>query len=325
MKVLITGGSGFVGRHLADLMTGQPGVEIVLALRERRRAPPGPYTTVEIGELDKDTPWNRALADVDAIVHCAGRAHIVKESVADPLAAFRKVNVDASLALAKAALDAGVRRFIYISSIKVNGEATAECSRFSATDLPIPTDPYGISKLEAEEALRAQLAGTAMELVVIRPPLVYGPGVKANFRALMGLVQRGWPLPFGALHNRRSLVYIGNLTDLIRVSLTHPNAPGQVLLVSDGQDLSTGDLVRAMASSLNRPNRCVPVPRALLALGLHLLGRSAAIPRLLGSLRVDLEPTRALLGWTPPYSVAEGMAATANNYLLETTSHETRY
>jgi UDP-glucose 4-epimerase len=321
MKVLITGGSGFIGRHLAELLACQPDLEVILAVRNRQRAPGGSHTTVEVGELHADTPWQDALKGVDVVVHCAGRAHIMNEQEDDPLAAFRRVNVEASVALAKAAQAASVRRFIYLSSIKVNGESTPAGSKFNAADDPTPIDPYGISKLEAEQALRAQFTGTQTQLVVIRPPLVYGPGVKANFRALLGLVQRGWPLPFGSLQNRRSLVYVGNLTDLIRVSLTHPNAAGQVLLVSDGQDLSTGELVHEMAKSLRRPDRCLPVPQFLLTLGLRLLGRAETIPRLLGSLRIDLGPTCALLNWTPPYSISEGMVATTEHYLVEAKAH----
>jgi UDP-glucose 4-epimerase len=321
MKVLITGGSGFIGRHLAELLARQANLEVILAVRSRQSVPGSSHTLVEVGELHGDTPWKDALKGVDVVVHCAGRAHIMNEQQDDPLAAFRRVNVEASTALAKAAGAASVQRFIYLSSIKVNGEATPEGAKFRAADDPAPIDPYGISKLEAEQALREQFAGTSTELVVIRPPLVYGPGVKANFRALLGFVQSGWPLPFGALQNRRSLVYVGNLIDLIRVSLTHPGAAGQVLLVSDGQDLSTGELVREMASSLQGPDRCLPVPQFMLNFGLRLLGRAKTIPRLFGSLRVDLEPTCTLLGWTPPYSVSEGMAATAKHYLLEANTH----
>jgi nucleoside-diphosphate-sugar epimerase len=322
MKVLITGGSGFIGRHLVELLARQQDLEVILAVRSHRSTPSGSHTTVEVGELHGDTLWKDTLKGVDVVVHCAGRAHVMDEQEDDPLAAFRRVNVDASVALAKAARAASVKRFIYLSSIKVNGEATPEGSKFSAVDDPCPIDPYGISKLEAEQALRALFAGTPTQLVVIRPPLVYGPGVKANFRTLLSFVQRGWPLPFGALQNRRSLVYVGNLTDLIRVSLTHPGAAGHVLLVSDGQDLSTGELVREMANSLQRPGRCLSVPQFLLGFGLRLLGRKETIPRLLGSLRIDLEPTRALLDWTPPYSVSEGMAATTEHYLLEAKRHE---
>jgi UDP-glucose 4-epimerase len=323
MKVLITGGSGFIGRHLVDLLSSQPDIHVTVAVRNPQLAPPGSYTTVAVGELSASTEWNGALDGVDVVVHCAGRAHIVDERAADPLAAFRRVNVEASIALAKTAKTAGVRRFIYLSSIKVHGETTAEGRYFSAVDTPAPIDPYGISKLEAERALHAEFAGSPTQLVVIRPPLVYGPGVKANFRSLLNFAQRGWPLPFRALKNRRSLVYVGNLTDLIRVSLTHPNAAGQVLLVSDGQDLSTGELVREMARSLGRPDRCLPVPKSVLALGLRVLGRAEVIPRLLGSLRIDLKPTCVLLGWKPPFSVSEGMAATTNHYLLEKNLHET--
>jgi nucleoside-diphosphate-sugar epimerase len=229
------------------------------------------------------------------------------DTEADPLTAFRAVNVGGTLNLARQAATAGVKRFVFISSVKVNGESTLPGRAFTEADAPKPQDAYGQSKHEAEQGLRQLSADTGMEVVVIRPPLVYGPGVKANFAALMRAVQRGWPLPLGAVHNQRSLVALDNLVDFIITCITHPQAANQTFLVSDGQDLSTTELVRGMAQAAGVPARLLPVPVWALQAGASLLGKGDAVQRLCGNLQVDISKARSLLGWLPPVSVEEGL------------------
>ena len=224
-----------------------------------------------------------------------------------PLAEFRKSNVEGTLNLARQAASAGLRRFIFISSIKVNGESTSAGRYFCPFDAPAPEDPYGISKMEAERGLMQLASETGMEVVIIRPPLVYGPGVKGNFASLIKLMGKGLPLPLGAINNKRSLVGIDNLVDLIIRCIDHPAAANQVFLAGDGEDLSTTELLRGLAEAMGRAARLIPVPAALLSLGATLLGKRAVAQRLLGSLQVDISKTRQLLGWEPPVSVKEGL------------------
>lgn len=249
------------------------------------------------------------------MVHAAARVHVMDDRASDPLAEFRRINVQGTLNLARQAAAAGVRRFVFISSIKVNGEATKLGIPFSADDIPAPLDPYGVSKMEAEQGLREIAAQTGMEVVIIRPPLVYGPGVKANFRAMMHWLTRGVPLPLGAIHNRRSLVALDNLVDLIVSCLDHPAAANQTFLVSDGEDLSTTQLLRRMGRALGKPVRLIPVPPALIKVGATLMGKRAVAQRLCDSLQVDISKTRQLLGWSPLLSVDEGLKKAAQGYL----------
>jgi nucleoside-diphosphate-sugar epimerase len=301
--ILVTGATGFVGQALsAELSRRQ------LAHRPASRDPrPG---FVAIGTIDGATDWSEALAGVDVVMHLAARVHVMKENAVDPLAEFRAVNVDATVNLARQAARAGVGRFVFLSSIKVNGEATAAGRPFRASDAPHPEDAYGRSKLEAEEALLAISAETGMEIVIIRPPLVYGPGVKANFASLMKWSARPFPWPFGAVRNRRSLVFVGNLVDFMLLCARHPSAGNRVFLVSDGEDLSIGQLIARLAAAAGRKAWMLPVPPALLEGLAALLGRRAAAQRLLGSLQVDIGETKAVTGWSPPHSVEEGLAAT---------------
>lgn len=272
---------------------------------------------VAVGDIDPHTDWRGALAGVDCVVHLAARVHVMHERAADPLAEFRKVNVDGSLALARQAVAAGVRRFIFVSSIKVNGEGTAPGRPFAADDALAPADAYGISKLEAERSLLALAAEAGMQMVIIRPVLVYGPGVKANFRSMMSWLSKGVPLPLGAIHNRRSLVALDNLVDLILTCMNHLAAAGQVFLVSDGEDLSTTELLRRMGAALGRPARLLPVPAAWLDGAARLLGKGAVAQRLCGSLQVDIEKTRRLLDWTPPVTVDAALRETARHFLAQ--------
>jgi UDP-glucose 4-epimerase len=238
----------------------------------------------------------------------------MNDTESDPLAAFRRVNVDGTLALARQAIAAGVKRFVFISSIKVNGEGTPPGRPYSANDTPQPQDPYGTSKLEAETALQALARDTGLEVVIVRPVLVYGPGVKANFLNMMRWLDRGIPLPFGAIDNRRSLVAVENLVDLVVTCIGHEAAANQVFLVSDGEDLSTTGLLRRMGQALGRPARLLPVPAGLLSAGAKALGKGSLSQRLCGSLQVDISKTRDLLGWRPPIDVDTALRAAARHY-----------
>lgn len=239
----------------------------------------------------------------------------MKEVAVDALSEFRKINVEGTVNLARQAAQAGVKRFVFISSIKVNGEETHPGRPFTADDNPAPSDPYGISKQEAEEALLALSQETGMEVVIVRPTLIYGPGVKANFRSMMGWLKKGIPLPFGAIYNKRSLVSLENLISLILVCLTHPNAAGQIFLVSDGVDLSTTELLSRTAEALGVKSRLIPVPVRLLVFCAVALGRRALSQRLCGSLQVDISKTQTLLGWNPPVSVQDALNRTAKEFL----------
>lgn len=313
MLILLTGATGFVGRAVLEELSHREHVTIAAARQvipiagEGRRYP--------ITDVCAETDWLPALQGVEVVIHAAARVHVMREHGADPLAEYRRVNVEGTLRLARQAASAGVRRFVFISSIKVNGEGTSPGRPYTADDRPAPADPYGISKLEAEQGLMTLAAETGMEVVVIRPVLVYGPGVKANFRSMMHWLAKGIPLPLGAIHNRRSLVALDNLVDLIVTCLDHPAAANQVFLVSDGEDLSTSELLRRLGAALDRPARLLPVPAVWLDAGARLLGRSGMAQRLCGSLQVDIEKTRRLLGWTPPVSVDAALYKTARHFL----------
>jgi len=257
------------------------------------------------------TDWTRALQGVDAVVHLAARAHVMQDSAADPLAAYRGINVLATHALARAAAQAGVRRFVYVSSIKVNGESTG--APFSELDVPQPQDAYGRSKWEAEQSLREIATTTRLPVVILRPPLIYGPGVKGNFLSLLRAIDRGLPLPLAAIRNRRSLLYVGNLADALVLCLEHEAAAGQTYLVAD-DTVSTPDLVRQIAQALDRPARLVFVPPLLLRMAGAALGKSAAVARLLGSLEIDSSRIRRELGWLPRTGIAQGLGETARWY-----------
>jgi nucleoside-diphosphate-sugar epimerase len=314
MCVLVTGASGFVGQALCSALQAA-GNPVRAAMRSSDSLPASDGLEVTaVGEIGAQTDWSAALAGVDCVIHCAARAHVMHETEADALAAYRAVNVAGMQRLAEQAAAMGVRRLVYLSSIKVNGEQTALGAPFLFSDAPAPEDPYGVSKWEAEQALWAVSARTGLEVVVVRPPLVYGPGAKGNLLRLASLVARGLPLPLGAVQNQRSLVGLSNLVDLLRLCAVHPAAAGQMLLVSDGQDLSTPQLIRLMAEGMNRPARLLPVPVALLQAGGSLLGKRGEIDRLVGSLQVDSGHTQAQLRWTPPVSVADGVREMARWY-----------
>lgn len=319
-KILITGVSGFVGRAVHDELSSRGLAELVVAIRGSFSDLGSSSTVVRIPGIDGNTEWQHALDGVDVVIHSAARVHVMNDKSADPLSAFRKVNVEGTLNLARQAAGQRVRRFIFVSSIKVNGESTPPDSPYSADAVPAPLDPYGVSKMEAEMGLRALADETGMEVVIIRPTLVYGPGVKANFLSMMRWIYRGVPLPFGSIHNKRSFVALDNLVDLIVTCVKHPAAANETFLVSDGEDLSTSELLRRMGTALSRPARLLAAPSWLLESAASLIGRSDVSRRLCGSLQVDIKKNRELLGWTPPIGVDQALRKTAK-YFLE---HQTK-
>ena len=316
MKIVITGINGFIGTGLRSrlLHSGHTVIGATNKANSTRLALEG-VETAAIGTVNAATDWHNALAGCEAVVHLAARVHVMRDEATDPLAEFRAVNVEGTLNLARQAAETGTRRFVYISSIKVNGEQTPPGRPFTELDVPVPLDPYGISKHEAEEGLCKLAQQTGMEVVIIRSPLVYGPGVKANFLNMMRWLHKGVPLPLGVINNRRSLVALDNLLDFIVTCLDHPAAANQTFLVSDGEDLSTAELLRRLAAALNVPARLLPVPQKLLEAGFKIVGQSVLAQRLCGSLQVDITKARTMLDWSPPVSVDEGLHRTAEHFL----------
>jgi nucleoside-diphosphate-sugar epimerase len=313
MALLLTGSNGFVGSALRGLLkNNQISVRCVVRVLNSGQSAKNEFA---VDDLSSQTDWTAALRDIKQVVHLAARVHVMNDTSSDPLAEFRRVNVEATANLARQAVAAGVRRFVYLSSIKVNGEFTETGRPFTADDVPAPEDPYGVSKHEAEQLLRQIASDSGMEVVIIRPPLVYGPGVKANFESMMGWLFRGVPLPLGGLsHNRRSLVALDNLLDLIVTCLNHPAAANETFLVSDGEDLSTVDLLRRMGAALGHPAHLFHMPPSVLRLGAQLVNKPGIYQRLCGSLQLDIAKTKQLLDWTPPVSVNEGLLKTAQGF-----------
>lgn len=326
MRLLITGANGFVGKRLcAELL--RKGLTTRAAVRSTVTIP-GVDESFALDDICGTTDWDRALQGVHVVVHLAARVHIMRESAADPLSEFLQVNLQGTENLARQAARAGVKRFVYVSSIKVNGESTLTSDssfacgsikqkKFIESDEPNPQTPYAISKWQAEQALHRIAQETGLEVVIVRPPLVYGPGVKGNFVSLLKTIEKGVPLPLAGAHNLRSLIYVGNLVDALIVCATHPSAAGQTYLVSDGQAVSTAELADKIAHALERPNRSFYFPPSLIRALAALAGRSEQVDKLFGSLLVNDYKIRSELGWVPPYSMEQGLRATAEWYVAQ--------
>ena len=335
LRILVTGATGFVGRRLIEVLTQTwPELEILAAVRSMPSKPfleesdsPSKVKYVTIGDIGPNTEWP-ILLGVDAVIHLAARTHVMKESAPDPLAVYRQANTATTINLAKQAAAAGVKRFIFLSSIKVNGEETLPAEAFTELSIPAPLDPYGISKLEAEEGLQKVCSenGAKMEYVIIRTPLIYGPGVKANFHKLMSLLASRpdnilgslMPWPLGSIHNQRSFLALDNLIDFICLAITHSKAANQVFLLADGADLSTPELIHMISRGMyQRPPLLIPFPVGLMRTLGGLLGMSAAVQRLASSLQVNSTKARTLLNWQPPLKAKDAIALTAQAFLAE--------
>lgn len=308
MKILVTGANGFVGQNLIKALK-QRDVHVVCV--GRQLTAPNANAFFAVPDFTEQTAWQKPLKGCDLVIHLAARVHVMNDKALNPLEEFRMVNVDGTLALAVQAAKAGAKRFLYISSIKVNGEFTELDKPFTAQDAANPQDAYAVSKYEAEQGLLLIARQTGMDVVVIRPPLIYGAGVKANFASMLKAVKRKIPLPLGAIHNKRSFVYVGNLVSLIVCCMDHPAAKNQVFLVSDDHDLSTTELLQECAAALHVQSRLWPVPQSLIKGCATLLGKQSVAQRLCGNLQVDISKTYALLGWKPPVTVADGLKFTA--------------
>ena len=319
MTVLVTGATGFLGRALSSELAAR---NYRIRGTTRSESPINSYNPKEnylhlTEDIGPDTDWSKALEDIDCVIHCAARAPVMHETKAGALSAYRQVNVAGTRNLAQQAAAAGVKRFIFLSSIKVNGERTRAGAPFTPETKTFPEDAYGLSKREAEQVLHEISAGTGLEIVIIRPPLVYGPGVKGNFLTLLDWLYRGVPLPLGAIDNQRSLVGLDNLVDLMITCIHHRAAAHRTFLVSDAEDLSTPALLRRIAKALDKPVRLLPVPPSVLQFGAQFLGKKDIAQRLLGSLQVDMSQTGEVLGWTPVKSVDEQLHKTADWYLRQ--------
>ncbi|MBW3775686.1 SDR family oxidoreductase [Aeromonas veronii] len=313
-KVLLTGSTGFIGAAVLAALKELPEIQVVATIRKAKAEID--RNTVVIGDIDGDTDFSAALTDTDIVIHCAARAHIMHDDVADPMAEYRRVNVTGTMNLARQAARYGVKRFIFISSIKVNGESTTRQPKFTAFDIPAPLDAYGQSKAEAEQALLELSRESNMDVVIIRPTLVYGPAVKANFASLFSIVSRGIPLPFACIcNNKRSLVSVTNLVDLIITCIDHPKAVNQIFLVSDDYDVSTSEMVREMATALGKPTWQIPVPVWLYEFAGKLFSKPDIVNRLTGSLQVDITYTKETLDWVPKETMQEGFKQTAIAFL----------
>ncbi|MBU3632905.1 SDR family oxidoreductase [Polynucleobacter sp. AP-Feld-500C-C5] len=303
---LITGATGFIGKSLLNYLI-ESGIHTVAAVRVKPNNWSIKCPLFEVGEIGPETNWSDVLIGIDSVIHTAARVHVMNDMSINPLLDFRRVNVEGTLNLARQAAKAGVKKFIFLSSIKVNGESTQKGKPFTDSDKPCPEDPYGISKYEAEEGLRLIARNTAMKVTIIRPVLVYGPGVKGNFLSLIQLQKMGFPLPLGAIRNSRSFISLDNLINFIELCLIHPAAGNQTFLVGDGEDISLTELLQLTASVMNIKSRLIPVPMGLIGLGARFLGREDLAKRLCSNLQIDITRTKELLGWTPPLSVKDGL------------------
>jgi nucleoside-diphosphate-sugar epimerase len=314
-KILITGATGFVGRALFKNLKSKKKYLAHLTARTNQEELFEGGKAFNIGEIDSNTNWNDALDRVDCIVHCAARAHTTENKQTDSLNAYRRINVDGTRNLAKQAVAIGIKRLIFLSSIKVHGEETIASKSFKYNDISQPEDAYGISKWEAEQALLEIFKQTGLEVVIIRPPLVYGEGVKGNFLRLLDIVYKQIPLPFAKINNLRSFIGLDNLIDLIICCFDHPKAGGKTFLISDGEDISTSDLIRKLSKFMDKSPRLFQAPQSIIKLIGCLFGKSLEVKRLFGSLQADNSYTREVLGWSPVYTLHEGLEKTVRWYL----------
>jgi nucleoside-diphosphate-sugar epimerase len=311
-KILVTGANGFVGTALINKLIAEEWTVTGAVRSESDLRDVGGVSIFEIGNIDENTDWKTALRGIEAVVHTAARVHVMKDTPADPLKAYRSVNVHGTIQLARQAAASGVRRFVFISTIKVNGEENT--AAYKETDKPAPIDPYGISKLQAEKELLKLTCQTGLEVVVLRPPLIYGPGVRANFLKLLQAVDSGLPIPLASINNRRSMIYIENFVDAIVLCLRHPKAAGQTFLVSDGENHSTPDLIRRIAAALGRSPRLIHFSPKILQYLARVIGKGQVVDRLIGSLTVDDTKIRHYLGWRPPFTIECGLEKTVAWY-----------
>ena len=311
MRILVTGANGMLGRALVAQLMHDPRYVVRAAVRYVSDALPAGVDVVEIGDMTAHPDWSKALQEVDVVVHVAARAHVMSDTATSPLQEYRRVNTAATIELAQKAAESGVQRFLFVSSIKVNGEATELGAPFISDAPAMPQDAYGVSKMEGEQGVQQVAHATGMAYVVVRPPLIYGPGVKANFEVMMRWLDMGIPLPLATIHNKRSLVALDNLVDMLVTCIEHPSAANQTFLVSDGEDLSTPELLRRLSAAMGRSARLFPMPEAVLRFSAMLLDRSDMAQRLCGSLQVDISKTCQQLGWHPTITVDEGLRRTA--------------
>ena len=307
MRVLVTGATGMLGRAMVTRLAGDPRYTVRAAVRRSGSALPAGVDEVEIGDMETRLDWTKALESADVVIHVAARAHVMRDATYSPLEEYRRANTVTTINLAQQAAESGIQRFLFISSIKVNGEETAFGAPFTPDALAMPRDAYGVSKMEAEQGIRQIAQRTGMSCVIVRPPLVYGPGVKANFKVMMDWLGKGIPLPLATVHNKRSLVALDNLVDMLVTCIEHPSAANQTFLVSDGEDLSTSELLSRLSAAMGRPARLFSVPESLLRFSAMLLCRSSMAQRLCGSLQVDISKTCENLSWRPPIDVDEGL------------------
>ena len=309
--ILITGASGFIGRNLCAFLK-EKGYFVRASVQDDACGVSGVDDYIDVGDINELTDWQQALAGVDTVIHLAARVHIMNDPAADPVEAFRKVNVLGTERLARMAARAGIKRFIFISSVKVNGEGASR--PYTEDDLPAPQDVYGISKREAEDSLACIAAETGIQMVILRLPLVYGPGVKANFKNLIKIAGAGLPLPLKGINNQRSFLYLGNLLDAIITCISHPLAAGETFLVSDGQDVSTPDLIKMIACAMNKRAVLFSLHSGILKALCKIIGRSEELEKLTGTLILDSSKIRSLVGWKPPFTLEEGISQTVRYY-----------
>ncbi len=311
--ILVTGANGFVGHQLCEELAKQ-GFPVRAASRAKESLSVIGFENIKVSDIDSHTDWTAALSQVKTVIHLAARVHVMNDDATNPLDEFLRVNLHGTVNLAQQAANVGVRRFVYVSSIKVNGEYTIEDRPFAEACTPNPQDHYAISKLKAEHALEAIGVDTGMEIVIVRPPLIYGPGVKANFLNLIKLIDKSLPLPLGSIHNSRSMVYVGNMVSALVACATHRDAANQIYLVSDGEDISTPQLVDKISTALNSRNRTFYFPIFLIYFAATLFGKRATIQRLTQSLIIDSTKIRKELGWQPPFTLTYGLKVTADWY-----------